>query len=181
MHMIQKPRFLPLDPVDGYLPITDHGLIGDGTTAGLVGRDGALVWLCLPRFDAPPLFCRLLDARRGGAFTIAPEDIVTSRQFYEPSTGVLVTEMRSPSGLVQLTDALLLRAGIDLSEGIAAGRHQLLRAVRVLQGRPAWRRAGRTSWGRMAAALCDSSHARPPAFLDQTLGRAVEPARPDSR
>lgn len=135
MHMIQKPRFLPLDPVDGYLPITDHGLIGDGTTAGLVGRDGALVWLCLPRFDAPPLFCRLLDARRGGAFTIAPEDVVASRQFYEPSTGVLVTEMRSPSGLVQLTDALLLRAGVDLSEGIAAGRHELLRAVRVLQGR----------------------------------------------
>src|SRR5712691_8906653 len=120
MNLIQKPRFIPLDPVDGYLPIIDHGLIGDGTTAGLVGRDGALVWLCLPRFDAPPLFCRLLDARRGGAFTIAPEDVVASRQCYEPSTGVLVTEMRSPSGLVQLTDALLLRAGVDLSEGIAA-------------------------------------------------------------
>jgi GH15 family glucan-1,4-alpha-glucosidase len=121
--------------VDGYLPIADHGLIGDGTTAGLVGRDGALVWLCLPRFDAPPLFCRLLDARQGGAFVIAPEGLIESRQFYEPNTGILVTEMRSPSGLVQLTDALLLRAGVDLSEGIPAGRHELLRAVRVLQGR----------------------------------------------
>ena len=108
-----------------------------------------------------------------------PEDVVASRQFYEPSTGVLVTEMRSPSGLVQLTDALLLRAGADLSEGIAAGRHQLLRAVRVLQGRVRLRievahvAARRpTSWGRMAAALCDSSYTRPPAFLDQTPGRA---------
>jgi GH15 family glucan-1,4-alpha-glucosidase len=132
---MQRLQFLPVRLIDGYLPIADHGLIGDGTTAALVGRDGAIVWLCLPRFDSPPLFCRLLDARQGGAFTIAPDDLDESRQFYEPDTEVLVTEMRSPSGLVRLTDALLLRSGADLAEATTAARHDLLRAVRVLQGR----------------------------------------------
>jgi alpha,alpha-trehalase len=72
-------EFSPLHPTDGYLPLEDHGLIGDGNTAALVGRDGAIVWLCVPRFDSPPLFCRILDAARGGAFTITPEGLVESR------------------------------------------------------------------------------------------------------
>ena len=126
--------FLPLRPIDGYLPIEDHGLIGDGTTAALVGRDGAIVWLCVPRFDSPPLFCRLLDAKRGGAFTVAPEDPVESRQFYEPDTGVLVTEFRNSSGLMQVVDVLTFRSGANLTEDAPAGRSELLRSVRVLHG-----------------------------------------------
>lgn len=128
-------RFLPLSYVDGYLPIEDHGLIGDGTTAALVGRDGAISWMCVPRFDSPPLFCRILDSSRGGAFTVAPENLVESRQFYESDTGVLVTEMRSQSGLVRVTDALTIRSGADLTEDAPAGRCELLRSVSVLEGR----------------------------------------------
>ena len=127
--------FLPIREINGYLPISDHGLIGDGTTAALVGRDGAISWMCVPRFDAPPLFCGLLDAADGGAFTVAPEGLVESRQFYEPDSGVLVTEMRSHEGLVQVTDALTLRSGADLREDTPAGRRELVRLVRVLAGR----------------------------------------------
>ncbi len=126
--------FRPVEFIDGYLAIEDHGLIGDGSTAALVGRDGAISWMCVPRFDSPPLFCRLLDAKRGGAFTIAPEEIVESRQYYESDTAVLVTEMRCPSGLVKLTDALTLRQGANLTEDAPAGRCELVRAVEVLQG-----------------------------------------------
>jgi len=50
--------FLPLQYADSYLTLEDHGLIGDGTTAALVGRDGVIAWLCLPRFDSTPVFCR---------------------------------------------------------------------------------------------------------------------------
>ena len=101
--------FAAVKKIDGYLPIEDHGLIGDGTTAALVGRDGAVSWICVPRFDSAPLFCRILDVKRGGAFTVAPEGLIESRQFYEGDTGVLVTEMRSPSGVIRLTDGLSLR------------------------------------------------------------------------
>jgi GH15 family glucan-1,4-alpha-glucosidase len=129
-----ESRFAPIHRLEGYLPIEDHGLIGDGTTAALIGRDGAISWMCVPRFDSPPLFCRILDAKRGGAFTVAPEGLTESRQFYECNTGVLVTEMRSPSGLVRLTDALTLRSGADLSEDVPASRRELLRSVSVLDG-----------------------------------------------
>ena len=90
--------------------------------------------MCAPRFDSPPLFCRLLDAHRGGAFTIAPEGLIESRQYYEPDTAVLVTEMRSATGLIRLTDALTLRQGADLREDATAGRSELFRLVETLQG-----------------------------------------------
>ena len=126
--------FRPICRTDGYLPIEDYGLIGDGATAALVGRDGAISWLCLPRFDSPPIFCGLLDAGKGGSFLIAPEDLAESRQYYEADSAVLVTEMRGPTGLVRVTDALTLRSGADLTEAVPAGRRELLRTVEVLQG-----------------------------------------------
>src|SRR5215831_20061131 len=50
------PPFRPLRRRDGYLVLEDMGLIGDGTTSALVGLDGGIPWLCLPRFDSKPLF-----------------------------------------------------------------------------------------------------------------------------
>ncbi|MBW3649976.1 MAG: glycoside hydrolase family 15 protein [Actinobacteria bacterium] len=126
--------FMPLAPVNGYLPIEDFGLIGDGCTAALVGRDGTVAWLCVPRFDDDPLFCSILDADRGGGFRLAPADAVSARQRYEPDSGVLVTEIRSATGLVRIRDCLTLRGGTDLREDAAAGRGELLRSVVVLDG-----------------------------------------------
>ncbi|WP_019623509.1 glycoside hydrolase family 15 protein [Thioalkalivibrio thiocyanoxidans] len=125
----------PLKRIDGYLPIEDHGLIGDGTTAALVGRDGGISWMCVPRFDSEPLFCGLLDHRHGGVFRVAPEPLVAARQYYLGDTAVLVTEMDGPEGRVRITDTLPLRAGADLSEDAPAGRGELLRHIEVLKGR----------------------------------------------
>ena len=124
----------PLQRRDDYLPIEDHGLVGNGATAALIGRDGSLSWLCAPRFDSPPLFCSLLDAARGGAFTVAPEALLESRQFYEPDSAVLVTEMRSRTGILRLRDCCPLIAGSNLSENIAATRNELLRSGTVQEG-----------------------------------------------
>ena len=125
----------PLNLVGGYLPLEDYGLIGDGATAALVGRDGAIAWLCLPRFDSAPLCCRVLDAANGGAFTVAPEGLLESRQYYERDSAVLVTEMRSKTGVVRVTDAMLFRTGADLTEDAPAARRELLRLAHVVRGR----------------------------------------------
>ena len=53
-------EFAPVTRVGGYLPIEDFGLIGDGSTAALVGRDNTVAWLCLPRFDDDPCSARSL-------------------------------------------------------------------------------------------------------------------------
>ncbi|MDQ4031047.1 MAG: glycoside hydrolase family 15 protein [Actinomycetota bacterium] len=124
----------PLLRYDGYLPLSDYGLIGDGRGCALVGRDGAISWMCVPRFDTQPLFCGLLDRHRGGEFVVAPEQLRGSRQYYLPDTGVLVTELRCSTGLVEVTDAFTLRSGADLTDDTPAARGELLRCVRVLQG-----------------------------------------------
>ena len=75
--------------------IEDYGLIGDMQTAALVGRDGAIDWLCLPRFDSASCFSALLGDERHGRWLLAPAGEVraTSRR-YRPGTLVLETELR---------------------------------------------------------------------------------------
>jgi GH15 family glucan-1,4-alpha-glucosidase len=81
------PFFQPVRVREGYPPLEDLGLIGDGATVALVGLDGSICWLCLPRFDSEPVFCALLDRERGGHFTITPNELTEARQRYEPDTG----------------------------------------------------------------------------------------------
>ncbi|GGT39295.1 glycoside hydrolase family 15 protein [Nonomuraea spiralis] len=128
------PPFRPVRRREGYLALEDLGLIGDGTTAALVGVDGSIPWLCLPTFDSDPLLCGLLDHRRGGHFTLTLDDLLEARHYYEPDTAVLVTELRGPDGLVRITDALALRAGADLSDDAGGGRGELVRSAVVLDG-----------------------------------------------
>ncbi len=131
---MMQPVLKELRRVDGYLPIEDYGLVGEGATAALIGRDGSLAWLCLPRFDSPPLFCSLLDRTHGGQFTVAPAGVLESRQFYEYDTALLVTEMRTSTGLLRVTDLCPLLAGSDLSEDVPATRRELLRTATVVEG-----------------------------------------------
>ncbi|MCZ2858905.1 glycoside hydrolase family 15 protein [Blastococcus sp. VKM Ac-2987] len=124
----------PLTRTDGYLPIEDHGLIGDGLTCALVARDGSIPWLCLPDFDSRPFLAGLLDAERGGSFGIAPVGLRESAQRYLPDTGILVTEMQGAGGRLELTDCLTLRSGADLAEPVPSGRGELLRLARAVGG-----------------------------------------------
>ena len=78
------------EPADasGYLPIAEHGLIGDLHTVALVGAEGTIDWYCCPRFDAPSLFGAILDRERGGYWRIAAtETNWTTKQLYFPETG----------------------------------------------------------------------------------------------
>jgi alpha,alpha-trehalase len=129
-----RDGFEPLRDHDGHLPIEDHGLLGDGSTAALVGRDGTIDWLCAPRFDSPPLFCSILDAERGGAFRITLDEVRGSRQRYEPDTGVLVTELQGPEGILRITDCLVIRPTRGLGGAMPEAAGELLRSLRVLDG-----------------------------------------------
>src|SRR6478752_5314838 len=102
--MITAAQARPVVSRDGYLPIEDHGLIGDGSTCALVGRDGGITWLCLPEFDSPPFFAGILDAEYGGRFDIAPINTLSSFQRYVEDSCVLVTSLVSDRGVLQVTD-----------------------------------------------------------------------------
>jgi alpha,alpha-trehalase len=88
-----------------YLPINSYGIIGDCRSALLIAPDGAIDWGCLPDFDSPAIFCRLLDAKRGGYFQIAPVDTtIPGSQHYLHSSNVLQTTFASEAGKMMLTD-----------------------------------------------------------------------------
>ena len=110
-------EFAPIEYLDGYLPIEDHGVIGDCSTAALVGRDGAISWLCAPRFDSEPVFCSILDKDQGGAFTIDVGRILGARHRYLGDTPILITELRLEEGILRITDLMPMRAGADRLRG----------------------------------------------------------------
>jgi GH15 family glucan-1,4-alpha-glucosidase len=58
--------------MDRYLPIEEHGIIGDLHTVALVGSDGTIDWYCCPAFDSPSVFAAILDREQGGYYRIAP-------------------------------------------------------------------------------------------------------------
>src|SRR5215471_2561856 len=88
-----------------YKPINSYGVIGDCRSVALVSPDGSVDWGCLPDFDSPAIFCRLLDAEQGGFFQIAPTDhTIPGLQSYLPESNVLQTRFTSITGEVVLTD-----------------------------------------------------------------------------
>ncbi|MGW0085571.1 glycoside hydrolase family 15 protein [Streptomyces sp. NPDC003393] len=88
--------------------IEDYALIGDEQTAALVGRDGSIDWLCLPRFDSGACFARLLGDEENGHWRLAPKDAEgpCARRAYRPDTLVLDTEWDTPDGSVRVTDLM---------------------------------------------------------------------------
>ena len=90
--------------MDG-LPIGDYALLSDCRSAALVSRAGSVDWLCFPRFDAPSVFCRLLDPA-GGRFAIRPAGDFRASRAYLDQTMVLETTFRAEAGTAVLTDAL---------------------------------------------------------------------------
>jgi alpha,alpha-trehalase len=89
-------------------PIADFGFLSNCHTGALVAPDGAIGWLCVPRFDAPSVFGTLLD-REAGIFRFGPFGINhPTTRIYEPGTNVLATTWKSPSGWVLVRDALTI-------------------------------------------------------------------------
>src|SRR4051794_8619656 len=89
-------------------PIANYAFLSDCHTGALVGSDGSVDWLCVPRFDSPSVFGSLLD-RGAGTFRLGPFGVnVPTERHYEAGTNVLVTTWRTPSGWVVVSDALVM-------------------------------------------------------------------------
>jgi GH15 family glucan-1,4-alpha-glucosidase len=107
--------------------IEDYGLVGDLRAAALVGRNGSVDWLCLPRFDSASCFSALLGDESHGRWLVAPADeVLTTTRRYRPGTLVLDTEFETAEGAVRVTDFMPPRGD---------GPPRFMRIVHGLRGR----------------------------------------------
>jgi len=112
------------------LPIEDYALIGDCHTAALVGRDGSIDWLCLPRFDSGACFAALLGKPAHGRWMLAPAaEVRSTRRRYRDGTLILETEFETQEGAVRIIDCMPL----------SDERWDVVRIVEGLHGRVAMR------------------------------------------
>jgi GH15 family glucan-1,4-alpha-glucosidase len=101
----------------------------------LVSQDGSIDWCCFHRFDARPVFSRLLDWSGGGHFRVAPTGPSTPSRRYLPATNVLETRYVTPTGVLTVVDCLAIRRGAAAGDAAQTrSHHQLLRLVRCEAG-----------------------------------------------
>ena len=110
-----------------YLPIADHGLVGDLHSVALVGTNGTIDWFCCPSFDSPSVFGSLLDASRGGFFALGAAVPARTRQSYIPDTNVLITRFFADEGVGEIQDFMPLRDS-------STGGQRLIRRVQCVRG-----------------------------------------------
>ena len=119
-----------------YPPIGDYALISDCHSGALVSKDGSIDWCTFHRFEARPVFGRILDWAKAGFFRIAPlDDDYEATRRYLPGTNVLETTFRTPTGTLVLTDFFCFRVsqpGEDVQS--AHPDHQLIRIARCSDG-----------------------------------------------
>jgi GH15 family glucan-1,4-alpha-glucosidase len=113
-----------------YQPIENYGIIGNMRTVALVGMNGSIDWYCYPHFDSASVFGAILDDKKGGRFQISADvDGVRHKQFYWPSTNVLVTRFLLADGIAELEDFMPVGLPSDSPEY----RH-IYRRIRCVRG-----------------------------------------------
>jgi GH15 family glucan-1,4-alpha-glucosidase len=114
----------------GYLPIEEHGIVGDLRTVALVGTDGTVDWYCPSRFDAPSLFGALLDARKGGYFSLFSRTSGRPKQLYLPDTNILVTRFLGVEAVGEVIDFM-----VPVTSPARKARDLLVRRAGAVRGR----------------------------------------------
>jgi GH15 family glucan-1,4-alpha-glucosidase len=152
-----------VERVDGYAPIRDYALIGDGRASALVARDGSIDWLAVPRMDSETVFARLLDAERGGAFELAPAIDYRVEREYAEDANVLKTTFVTMRGTVCVTDAITLDHGgllpwFELVRGIECVSGAVPMRWRVTPRFGAGEEAGEMAIDRLGSAIRATAH-----------------------
>jgi len=156
--------------------LEDLGLIGNCQFSALVERTGSVVWCCLPRFDAEPMFAALLDEADGGRFSIAPAGGEAGRQSYLENTNVLSTVFKTDTGSFRVLDFAPRFVQV---EGLFHPT-QLHRIIEPLEGQPVVRVGldARLGWSKAVAPRVEGAkHLRldgfaSPVWLDTDLALA---------
>ena len=117
-------------PPWGYLPIEEHGIVGDLRTVALVGTDGTVDWYCPSRFDAPSLFGALLDAGKGGYYTLASRSSGRAKQLYLPDTNILMTRFQGKEAVGEVIDFM-----VPETRSTGKARDLLVRRATAVRGR----------------------------------------------
>lgn len=138
MPSYSPPDLQPLQDSDDLFrddqPIEAYGLIGDCHGAALVGPDGSIDWCCFDRFDAEPLFARLLDRDKGGCFEIRPVGAAAVSRGYVGDTNLLRTDFRTDAGSVRLIDFMAVARHENAAAGDLTRLHPPGWIVRMLHG-----------------------------------------------
>ena len=114
----------------------NYGLIGDMSSAALVGTDGSVDWCCFPRFDSPSVFAAILDREKGGRFRISPVDPArATRQEYLPDTNILETTFTTAAGIVSITDFMPISDHDDNPDTPPEASNEIHRIVTCLYGK----------------------------------------------
>ncbi|MEU5312956.1 glycoside hydrolase family 15 protein [Streptomyces sp. NPDC021562] len=130
--MVEQPFYENAPGSPRYLPIAEHGLIGDLRSVALVGSNGTIDWYCTPSFDSPSVFAAILDAERGGFFALAAAVPARTKQFYFPDTNVLITRFYTDEGVGEVQDFMPVTG--ESAEPTECERHRLIRRVVCVRG-----------------------------------------------
>jgi GH15 family glucan-1,4-alpha-glucosidase len=131
--VITNPAPLAPDAAGGSQPVANYGLLADCNSAALLGRDGSIDWLCLPRYDSDAVFARLLDPD-AGHWSIRPTRPYTAERRYLPGTLVVETTFTTDTGRVTLTDAMAFAEGQRGHDLGFDAPHELIRSVEGVSG-----------------------------------------------
>src|SRR4051794_35382327 len=116
-----------------FTPIADYALLADCNSAALVSRDGSVDWLCMPRYDSPSVFARVLDPD-AGHWSIRPVENYEVTRRYLPGTLVVETTFTTANGSVRLVDAMAFAEGQRHHDLGYDAPHLLLRLVEGVEG-----------------------------------------------
>lgn len=111
----------------------DYGVIGNCRSGALISNKGAVEWLCLPQFDSPSVFAKLLDINKGGSFEIVPETEHTITQNYDGNTNILVTRFKCADGTFEIHDFF---PRYKLDNGQVYAPADVIRFFKHLKGAP---------------------------------------------
>lgn len=114
----------------------NYGIIGNCKSAALISEKGSIDWLCMPNFDSPSVFSKILDEKSGGSFAFIVSDDYTCSQKYMKGTNILCTQFTSDEGSFEVLDFMPRYRTLQMDHFFPA---EVYRYIRLLTGKPRFR------------------------------------------